>query len=439
MKQTQTSAVKSRKPNIIFIMADDLGYNDLGCYGQKNIQTPNIDHLAVEGILFTQCYAGSPICAPSRNVLMTGQHTGHTRIRGNFSKVGGALVLDNGSPQRRVPLEPEDVTVAEVLKKGGYVTGMTGKWGLGEPGTTGVPNKKGFDEWFGYINQRRAHTYYPPYLWHNEEKVILEGNQDGRREQYSHDMFSDFALNFIREHKDRPFLLYLPWCIPHAQYEIPSIEPYADKPWPPEAKVHAAMITRMDRDVGRIMALLKELGIDEHTIVFFCSDNGASQYWEGIFDSSGPLRGHKGELYEGGIRTPMLVRWPNQVPAGVVSDKVWYFADFLPTAVELAGIETSLNIDGVSVLPTLLGKEQNLEERFLYWEFFGRHFQQVARIDDWKGVRLVPKEPLELYDLSEDISEQNDVAEQHPEVAEKISAYLENAHTESKNWPTQEY
>jgi len=426
----QTSAVENRKPNIIFIMSDDLGYSDLGCYGQKNIQTPYIDHLAAEGTRFTQCYTGSPICAPSRNVLMTGQHTGHTRVRGNFGIVGGV------GPQRRVPLEDEDVTVAEMLKQAGYTTCMTGKWGLGEPDTTGVPNKKGFDEWFGYLNQRNAHSYYPPYLWHNEEKVILKGNQNGHQEQYSHDMFTDFALDFIRKHKERPFFLYLPWCIPHARYEIPSVELYADKPWSPEAKVHAAMITRMDRDVGRIMALLKELGINEQTIVFFCSDNGAAQRWEGIFDSSGPLRGQKGELYEGGIRTPMLVHWPNRVPAGIVSEQVWYFADFLPTAVELSGVEPPSNIDGVSILPTLLGKEQNLQGHFLYWEFFGRHFQQAARIGDWKAVCLNPEEPLELYDLSEDISEQHNVAEQHPEVVKKISAYLNDAHTESKNWPT---
>ena len=426
MKQTS-----SGKPNIIFILTDDLGYGDLACYGQKNIQTPSIDRLATEGIRFTQCYAGSTICAPSRNVLMTGQHTGHTRVRGNFGIVGGV------GPQRRVPLEDDDITVAELLKQAGYTTGITGKWGLGEPDTTGVPNKKGFDEWFGYLNQRNAHSYYPPYLWYNEKKVIFEGNRNGRQEQYSHDMFTDFALKFIRENKNRPFFLYLPWCIPHARYEIPSIEPYENKPWEPEAKVHAAMITRMDSHVGMIMSLLKELDIDERTIVFFCSDNGAAQRWEGVFDSSGPLRGKKGDLYEGGIRTPMIVRWPNRVPAGVVSDKVWYFADFLPTVTELAGVEPSSNIDGVSILPTLLGKEQNLENRFLYWEHFGGSFQQAVRLCDWKGLRLEPEEPLELYDLSNDIGEQHNVAAQHPEVVEKIEDYLKTARTESKNWPTQ--
>ena len=430
---------ESRKPNIIVILADDLGYNDLGCYGQKEIQTPNIDRLAAESTRFTQCYTGAPICAPSRSVLMTGQHSGHTRIRDNFARAGGVLVLDNGSPQRRVPLEPEDVTIAEVLKEAGYVTGMTGKWGLGEPGTTGVPNKKGFDEWFGYINQRRAHTYYPPYLWHNEEKVILEGNQDGRREQYSHDMFADFALDFIRKHKDRPFFLYLPWCLPHGQYEIPSIGSYADKPWSDDEKVYAAMVTRLDRDVGRVMELLKELDIEDDTILFLSSDHGAARRWEGTFDSCGPLRGTKGDLYEGGIRTPMIAHWRGRIPANAVSDQVWNYADFLPTIAELARVQPPSNIDGVSVVPTLLGEEQNLQARFLYWEFFRRgRLMQAVRVGDWKGMRLAPTEPLALYDLSRDIGEQHNVARAHPEVIEKIEAYLQTARTESKNWPTRE-
>ena len=430
---------EGRKPNIIVILADDLGYNDLGCYGQKEIQTPNIDRLAAEGMRFTQCYTGAPICAPSRSVLMTGQHSGHTRIRDNFAQTGGVLVLDNGSPQRRVPLEPEDVTIAEVLKEASYVTGMTGKWGLGEPGTTGVPNKKGFDEWFGYINQRRAHTYYPPYLWHNEEKVILEGNQDCRREQYSHDMFADFALDFIRKHKDRPFFLYLPWCLPHGRYEIPDVGAYADKPWSDDEKVYAAMVTRLDRDVGRVMELLNELDAADDTILFLSSDHGAARRGEGTFDSCGPLRGTKGDLYEGGIRTPMIAHWRGRIPANAVSSQVWNYADFLPTIAELARVEPPSNIDGVSVLPTLLGEEQNLQDRFLYWEFFRRgRLMQAVRVGDWKGLRLAPEEPLALYDLSRDIGEQRNVATAHPEVIEQIEAYLQTARTESKNWPTQE-
>ncbi|MHC4623879.1 MAG: arylsulfatase [Planctomycetota bacterium] len=412
------------RPNVIFIMADDLGYADLGCYGQRQIKTPNLDRMAAEGTRFTQCYAGSTVCAPSRSVLMTGRHTGHTTVRGNSSKLVG-----------RIPLEAQDLTVAELLKQAGYATGITGKWGLGEPDTTGVPNRQGFDEWFGYLNQRHAHGYYPEYLWRNQEKVVLEGNTQGRREQYSHDLFTDFALDFIGRHKDGPFFLYLPYTIPHAKYQIPSTEPYTDKPWPQDAKVHAAMITRMDRDIGRIMNLLKDQGIDRKTLVFFCSDNGAAKRWDGIFDSSGLLRGHKRDMYEGGIRTPMIARWPGNVPAGRTSNAVWYFADVLPTLAELVGVVPPEKIDGISVLPSLLGSKQRTDDRFLYWEFFERGFQQAVRWRDYKAVRLSPGEPLELYDLSTDLGEKNNIAGRRPDVVAKIEAYLETARTDSPNWP----
>jgi len=425
----------AKQPNIIFIMADDLGYGDLGCYGQKHIKTPNIDNLAEEGMRFTDCYAGSTVCAPSRSVLMTGQHTGHTRVRNNMAKVGGTLVEDNGSPQRRVPLKAEDVTVAEVLRQAGYACGITGKWGLAEPETSGVPTRQGFNEWFGYLNQRRAHTYYPPYLWHNEHKVVLKGNQDGQQKEYSHDMFTNFALDFVRRHKDKPFFLYLPYTIPHAKYEIPSTDPYTDKPWPDDAKVHAAMITRMDGDIGRMMTLLKELDIDERTLVFFCSDNGAARRWDGIFDSSGPLRGHKSDLYEGGIRTPMIVRWPGRVPAGKTSSAPWYFADVLPTLADVAGAETPANIDGMSILPLLLGTPQKTDERFLYWEFPAGKFRQAVRWRHYKAIRLAPGQPLELYDLSKDIAETNNIATQRPDVVIRIEKFLKTARTDSPHWP----
>jgi arylsulfatase A-like enzyme len=420
---------KNRRPNIIFIMADDLGYGDLGCYGQKSISTPNIDQMAAEGTRFTQCYAGSTVCAPSRSVLMTGQHTGHTRVRGNFGKAGGV------GPQKRVPLQPQDVTVAELLKQAGYATGITGKWGLGEPYTTGVPSRQGFDQWLGYLNQRNAHSYYPPYLWRNEQKLILQGNKNGKQEQYSHDLFTDFALEFIAAHKNGPFFLYLPYTIPHSKYQIPSTDPYTDRPWPQDAKVHAAMITRMDRDVGRIFALLRQLNIDEKTIVFFCSDNGAAQRWEDIFDSSGPLRGNKRDMYEGGIRTPMIARWPGKVPAGKVSDAVWYLADVLPTLAELAAVKTPQNVDGISVLPAILGKGRVTDDRFLYWEFFERGFQQAVRWRSFKAIRPAPGKPLELYNLATDIGERHNVADKHPDVISKIEAYLKTARTESPNWP----
>jgi arylsulfatase A-like enzyme len=417
-------------PNIIFIMADDMGYGDLGCYGQTVIQTPYIDQLAAEGMRFTQCYAGSTVCAPSRSALMTGQHTGHTSVRGNASNIGGV------PPEGRVPLQNEDITVAEVLKGAGYVTGMTGKWGLGEPGTAGLPNLQGFDEWFGYLNQRNAHEYYPPYLWNNQDSVVLEGNQEGKQEQYSHDLFTDFALNFVRKHQDTTFFLYLPYTIPHDKYQIPDVGRYENEKWKPNAKVYAAMIERMDADVGKLMALLKETGIDEHTIVFFCSDNGAAQRWEGIFDSSGPLRGRKRDMYEGGIRTPLIVRYPDKIAAGTTSDLIWYFPDVLPTLADLAGTQPPKQIDGVSISPTLFGKPQDFSNRYLYWEFYESGFQQAVRWGNWKAVKLTPEQPWELYDLSVNLRETNNISTQHPDVIESIEEYVRNNRTESPFWPT---
>ncbi|MDH7571550.1 MAG: arylsulfatase, partial [Armatimonadota bacterium] len=324
----------SRLPNIIFILADDLGYGDVGCYGQELIQTPNVDRLAAEGLRFTQCYAGSTVCAPSRCALMTGYHTGHCRIRGN------ALV----------PLRPEDLTVAEVLRARGYGTGVFGKWGMGEPGTTGVPNRKGFDEWFGYLNQTHAHNYYPDYLWKNEERYPIPENANGARRVYSHDLITREALEFVQRQGGRPFFLYLAYTIPHANnernrqsgegMEVPSDAPYSDRPWPQPEKNKAAMITRMDADIGRLMELLKTQGIDRDTLVFFSSDNGPHREGSNdpkFFKSSGPLRGIKRDLYEGGIRVPMVVRWPGRVPAGRTSAFPWAFWDFLPTAAEVAG------------------------------------------------------------------------------------------------------
>lgn len=420
----------SEKPNMIFIMADDLGYGDLGCYGQKAILTPHIDQLAAEGMRFTNCYAGSTVCAPSRSALMTGQHLGHTTVRGNKAKIGNV-------PGGRVPLLNEDITIAEVLKQAGYVTGITGKWGLGEPETSGIPNKQGFDEWFGYLNQRNAHSYYPPYLWKNEEKIILEGNANGKQEQYSHDMFTEFALDFIKDNHSNPFFLYIPYTIPHLKWEVPDLEPYVEKNWKEDEKNYAAMVTRMDGDVGKIMALLKELKIDDKTIVFFCSDNGAVNRWEGRFDSSAHLRGHKRDMYEGGIRTPMIVRYPPMVASGSINDLAWYFPDVLPTLADIAGAEPPGDIDGVSILPTLLGESQDLNERFLYWEFYEGGFQQAVRWKDWKAMRLAPGQPFELYDLAVDESEENNIAGQHPDIIDTIREFIQNNRTESPYWPSQ--
>lgn len=422
------------KPNIIFIMADDLGYADLGCYGQQLIQTPCVDEMAREGMRFTQCYAGACVCAPSRSVLMTGQHTGHTRVRENKCRVGGVRDEITGGGCR-LPLKDEDVTVAEVLKQAGYATGITGKWGLGDPGTSGVPTRQGFDEWLGYLNQNHAVFYYTEYLWRNEEKMIIEGNRNGKRQQYTHDLFTDFALDFIRRYKDKPFFLYVAYTIPHFNLEVPGTEPYTDKPWPEEAKIFAAMITRMDRDVGRILDLLRKLGIDDSTIVFFCSDNGGAGNGGPMFNSNGSLKGGKGGFDEGGICTPMVVRWPGKVPRGKVSDAPWYYADVMPTLAELAGVKPPKNIDGVSVLPTLLGKRQNLDDRFMYWESPPPNLHQVVRWRHWKARRRKPHKPLELYNLVKDLREEHNVADQHSAVVARFETYLKTARTDSPNWP----
>jgi arylsulfatase A-like enzyme len=434
------AADAKQPPNIIFILADDLGYGDLGCYGQKQILTPHLDKLAADGIRFTQCYAGSTVCAPSRCCLMTGRHTGHALVRGNA----------------RVPLRPEDTTVAEVLKKAGYRTGIIGKWGLGEPESTGIPNKKGFDSWFGYLNQGHAHNYYPDYLWRNQEKVLYPGNvvQKGvasKREVYSHDLFAQEALKFVAQEPGKPFFLYLAFTIPHANneagkqgMEVPDDKPYSDKPWPQQQKNHAAMITRMDADIGRLLKRLQELKLDEKTIIFFSSDNGPHREGGGdpkFFNASGPLRGIKRDLYEGGIRVPMIVRWPGQVAPGQVSEQVWAFWDFLPTAAELAQVKPPSGLDGISMVPAILGEKQagrpQPSHDFLYWEFHEGGFSQAVRMGDWKLVRRpYGKDPApELYNLKTDLGETKNVASEQPEIVAKIEAYLKTARTESKDWP----
>lgn len=364
---------------------------------------------------------------------MTGQHSGNTRVRDNFG-IGGGV-----GDQKRVPLEPEDFTVAELLKSAGYTTGITGKWGLGEPNTTGVPTRKGFDDWFGYLNQRHAHTYYPDYLWRNETRIEYPQNKDGRQSVYSHDLIVNFALDFIYRSANDPFFLYLPWTLPHGAYEIPNISPWEDQPWDHDEKVYAAMVTRIDNGVGQIVSLLHELGIKDNTLLFFGSDHGAARRWE-PFDSCGPLRGSKGDMYEGGMRTPMIVHWPGHIPTNQVSDQIWYYADFLPTIADLVGIDPPENIDGVSILPTLRGEEQDLSDRFLYWErHAGGGFKQAARWQDWKVVRPPTErlldEPLELYNLAEDIGETTNVADQHPDLIQTFETYMASTRTDSPNYP----
>lgn len=408
-------------------MADDLGQYDLGCCGQKNILTPAVDRMAAEGRMFTQCYTGAAVCAPSRSCLMTGLHTGHTRVRNNSASTGGV------PPQGRVPLRDEDLTVAEVLKEAGYATGITGKWGLGEPGTTGVPNKQGFDQWLGFLNQRHAHTYYPEYIWNNEEFQIVWGNMGRYEKQWIHDDFTEFGLDFIRQHRGGPFFLYMAYTVPHGRYEVPNDEPYSDRPWPEAAKNYAAMVTRLDGDVGKILALLKKLEIDRRTIVFFCSDNGAT-YTDAPIDSAGPLRARKGSLYEGGIRTPMIVRWPGTIEPGSQSDQVWAFWDFLPTAAELAGVEPPEGIDGISMAPAILGKPQR-DHEYLYWETPSGGYSQAVRHGPWKAVRTRWGAPLELYNLDTDLGEKKNVAAAHPDLVAKMAGFMESAHTDSEYWP----
>jgi arylsulfatase A len=434
------------RPNIILIQADDLGYGDLSAYGQQHFQTPNLDRLAADGIRFTQYYSGSTVCAPSRAALMTGQHTGHVWVRGNGE----------------IPLRSEDVTVGMALRDAGYRTAVIGKWGLGAEGTTGLPSLKGFEYSFGFLDHRHAHRQFTDHLFRNGSRVPVDVQRD-----YAGDLFTAEALEFIARRDARPYFLYLNYTVPHAEMWAPedAIAPfravfeeptpftnakaderltgaagptlgYRSQPTPRAA--FAAMVTRMDRDVGRILARLRELGLDNRTLVLFTSDNGPHR--EGgadpaFFASSGPLRGIKRDLYEGGIRVPMIARWPGTIPAGRTSDHPWAHWDFFPTAAELAGAKVPAGIDGMSMVRALKGEAQPAHE-FLYWEFHERGFQQAVRMDHWKAVRLTPGAPLELYDLSRDTAEAADVAANHPDVVAKIEAYLKTARTSSARWPT---
>ncbi|MCD6288339.1 MAG: arylsulfatase [Candidatus Hydrogenedentes bacterium] len=450
--------VAKERPNIIYILADDLGFGDLGCYGQKAIATPNIDRLAKEGIRFTQHYAGDTVCAPSRSCLMTGQHTGHTRVRGN-----------RGINGQRIPLEPDDITVAEVMKEAGYRTGLIGKWGLGEAGTTGIPTRKGFDYFFGYLNQGHAHNYYPEYLWRNEEKVytgnvvkyydpaVPFGGIATKRVVYAPDLFIRETLDFVERNRDIPFFLYWACTIPHANnesmkmgrehgMEVPDFGRYKNKNWPDAEKGYAAMITRLDRDVGSLMAKIKELGLDNKTIVMFSSDNGPHK--EGgadpeFFDSNGPLRGWKRDMYEGGIRVPLIARWPGEISPGSVTGHISAFWDMMPTWAELAGVRTPRGVDGISMVPTLLGYDfRQKKHEYLYWEFHEGGGKMAVRAGIYKAVRLNadkdPNGPIELYNLREDLGEQHNIADQHPVIAKRMAHYMEIAQTPSKEWPWQE-
>jgi arylsulfatase A-like enzyme len=424
----------ARKPNILLILADDLGYGNLGCYGGSQIQTPNLDRLAAGGMRFTDAYAGSTVCAPSRCTLMTGYHTGHARTRGN--------------KYPDLPLRPEDLTVTEILKQAGYRTGLIGKWSLGQLGSTGYPTRKGFDEWFGFFSQTHAHNYYPEHLLENETAFLLRGNMGTQRKDYAHDLFTDRALRFLDKQSSQPFFLKLAYTIPHADNElgrdtgdgmpVPSKEPYSAKPWPEIEKKFAAMVTRLDADLGRITEKLRQTGREQDTLILFTSDNGPHR--EGghnpeFFNDNGPLRGIKRDLYEGGIRVPFLAGWPGTIKPGQVSNHICAFWDFLPTACELAGAQSPSGIDGISFAPTLLGRPGQRQHKYLYWEFHERGFQQALRMGDWKGVRPAPGKPVELYNLKTGLDEQNNLAAQHRDVAASIERILGSARTDSPDWP----
>jgi arylsulfatase A-like enzyme len=426
------------RPNIIFILADDLGYGDLGCYGSPHLSTPHIDRLAVEGTRFTQAYSGSPVCAPSRGVLMTGLHTGHGRIRENMPRVGGVpeSFTEGREKAMRLSLTSSDHTVAQSLQSAGYVTGMTGKWGLGEEGSDGIPAKKGFDEFLGYLNQNHAAYYYTDFLDVIDGRRSIPGNAGGRTAVYSNDLFAEFALDFVRRHRDRPFFLYLPFTIPHNRMEVPDLGAFADKPWPQDAKIYAAMVSRLDGYVGQLMAELRRLELDENTIIFFTSDNGVIRGERArVLQSAGPLRGFKATVYEGGIRVPMIVRWPGRVPAGRTCAEPWMFMDFFPTVMDLLGAPAPAGLDGISVLPLLTARFESLGERALYWEFPQQRLHQAIRVGRWKGVRFGIDQPLELYDLREDESESRNVAELHPQIVADFEQRLSKARISTPHWP----
>jgi arylsulfatase A-like enzyme len=429
------------RPNIIIILADDLGYGDLGCYGQKRIATPHLDRLAREGLRFTDFYAGSTVCAPSRCALMTGYHTGHCSIRGNSKQ----------------NLAPEEVTVAELLQSAGYATALFGKWGLGHEGSAGVPTQQGFDAFFGYLDQHHAHNYYPAFLMRNEERVLLGNIVPGegdfgrgvatKKVDYSHDLIAAEALKWVARQKKNPFFLYLAFTTPHANneagkkgMEVPDFGPYADTDWPEPQKGHAAMSTRMDADIGKLLDQLRRQGIEENTLVLFSSDNGP--HAEGgndphFNDSNGPLRGIKRDLTEGGIRVPMIARWPGKIAAGGTSDWAGSFADIMPTLAEIAGATHKVpsDIDGISFLPTLLGQpEAQRQHEYLYWAFYERGGGQAVRMGKWKGVQQPIHTPLRLYDLAADIGEMTDLAAREPEVAAKVAAAMKAAYRPSERW-----
>ncbi len=454
----KTSDKKARKPNIIFFFADDLGYGELGCYGQKWIKTPNIDAIAKNGIRFTQHYSAQAVCAPCRCSLMTGLHQGHAYIRGNGNpkeRRGKGKPRDLYFPGQH-PIPDQTLTIAEVLKKQGYKTAAIGKWGLGFEGSSGDPNKQGFDLFYGFLCQVHAHNHYPRFLWKNGKKQLQKGNDRTLNgETFSQDQFTKEALEFIKANRDEPFFLYMPFAIPHLSIQVTdeSLKQYKGKI--PEEKYqhrgylkhpfpragYAAMISHLDRDIGKIVSLVKQLGLEEDTLIMFSSDNGPTYRRLGgsdsvFFNSAGKFRGYKGDLWEGGIRVPMVASWKGKIKPGSESDLISALWDMFPTFCDVSGAKTPENIDGISLLPTLLGKGEQKKHEYLYWEFPSYGGQQAVRMGKWKGIRRnlfkKPDAPLMLFDLESDIGEQTDIAKDHPEVVKKIRAAMKDSHVNSK-------
>ena len=421
-----TIAAPAPKPNIIYILADDLAQGDLGCYGQKLIQTPNLDRMAAEGTRYTQAYCGTSVCAPSRTSLMTGLHMGHSPVRGNREIAAG---------EGQFPLPAGTVTVASILKSAGYATACGGKWGMGMFGTTGSPLKNGFDHFFGYNCQRHAHNYFPEYLYNDDKRIDL------KPKTYAQNLIQQDALGWIRSHKDQPFFFFYAVTLPHAQYEIDDLGGYQNKPWTAQQKAYAAMVTRLDSDVGGVLALLKELKLDDRTLVMVSGDNGSSFAPESplgkLFQqSANGLRGFKRGLYEGGLRQAAIARWPGTVPAGRVSDEPWAFWDFLPTAAELTGadIPEGFKPDGISLAAYLKGGAAPKRECF-YWELHEGKPIQAVRFGDWKAVKNGPNAPVEIYDLKADPGEKTNLAKDKPELVKQAVDLMKSNRKDDPNWP----
>ena len=412
-------------PNLVFVLSDDLAQGDLGCYGQKLIQTPNLDRMAAEGTRYLQAYCGTTVCAPSRSSLMTGLHMGHCPIRANREI----------KPEGQMPLPDETVTVAQLLHEAGYATGCMGKWGMGMFDTSGSPLEKGFDHFFGYNCQRHAHSYFPEYLYNDDRRVQLDGKT------YAQNLIENEVLDWVRKQKDRPFFLFYAITLPHGKFEIDDQGIYKDKPWTDVEKNYAAMVTRLDSDVGRLLSLLKELNLEDRTLVMLSGDNGssfppASPLGKRFDQASNGLRGFKRELYEGGLRQAAIARWPGVVPAGRVSAEPWAFWDFLPTAMELAGAKppAGLKTDGLSLVSFLKGGPAPKREYF-YFELHEGRPQQAIRFGDWKAVIAGPRKPMELYDLANDPGETKDLAPGRPDLVSKARALMESARMDDPNWP----